>query len=243
MMKSTNIVHNTKIFCLLLLILIISFTPLKAMAYRNNHSYSSNDVLFFDPDDDFDPKTDTSTVFSDNLDGPDPSPNPGPGPNPNPGPGPSPNPNGGAVSPITGYNWDNGRYAPGECSSHNWNICGSGENMPNHGTFWGYQQYTSDGIDIGCAAGTPVYAANDGVVGWVKNVGSNIENMTVEDGDSLSSLYAHVRHMVDEGDVVTAGQQIAVCADLGGNSHLHFELKDNTISPSGIRAGDMPAYF
>lgn len=95
------------------------------------------------------------------------------------------------------------------------------------------------GLDIAAACGTPVHAASGGVVMWV---GSNFQGRTgnqvvIDHGNGILTRYGHLLSgttRVKLGDVVQAGQQIAVVGGdrtidpLGaGNStgcHLHFEV-------------------
>lgn len=84
------------------------------------------------------------------------------------------------------------------------------------------------GMDFGCATGTPLYAANSGVVvmSTYDSAGGNM--VAIHDGaaDELSR-YAHLsRRDVKVGDVVTRGQQIGLTGNTGSATtgpHLHFE--------------------
>lgn len=55
---------HIKLYSCLVLTLAFIFMPLKALAYTNNHFYSSNDILFYDKDD---KNCNTSLVGNDNL--------------------------------------------------------------------------------------------------------------------------------------------------------------------------------
>ena len=89
------------------------------------------------------------------------------------------------------------------------------------------------GTDIPAPAGTPIYAANDGVVTVVYN--SNPDDSTygyhciISHGGGYSTLYAHQCQppIVSEGETVARGQIIGYVGTTGlstGN-HLHFELR------------------
>lgn len=88
------------------------------------------------------------------------------------------------------------------------------------------------GIDIGVPYGTPIDAADGGVVifaGWNVAYG----NMTVIDhGGGLSTMYAHQsKQLVAVGDHVTQGQIIGYIGTTGWSTgpHLHFEIRVNGV--------------
>ena len=89
---------------------------------------------------------------------------------------------------------------------------------------------TRQGIDIGNSEGTPVRAAADGVVVYS---GSGLvgygELVIVKHDDNWLSAYGHNRaRMVNEGQVVKAGQQIAEMGHSGApRDLLHFEIRYN----------------
>jgi lipoprotein NlpD len=89
---------------------------------------------------------------------------------------------------------------------------------------------TRQGIDIGNGEGTPVRSAADGVVVYS---GSGLvgygELVIVKHDDNWLSAYGHNRaRMVNEGQVVKAGQQIAEMGHTGAaRDMLHFEIRYN----------------
>jgi len=89
---------------------------------------------------------------------------------------------------------------------------------------------TRQGIDITGAEGQPVRAAADGVVVYS---GSGLvgygELVIVKHNDAWLSAYGHNRsRMVNEGQHVTAGQQIAQMGHTGAaHDLLHFEIRFN----------------
>jgi lipoprotein NlpD len=89
---------------------------------------------------------------------------------------------------------------------------------------------TRQGIDIGNGEGTPVRAAAGGVVVYS---GSGLvgygELVIVKHDDNWLSAYGHNRaRMVNEGQVVKAGQQIAEMGHTGAaRDMLHFEIRYN----------------
>ena len=89
---------------------------------------------------------------------------------------------------------------------------------------------TRQGIDISGQAGQPIRAAADGVVVYS---GSGLvgygELIIVKHNDAWLSAYGHNRaRLVNEGQRVTAGQQIAEMGHSGAASDmLHFEIRYN----------------
>ena len=89
---------------------------------------------------------------------------------------------------------------------------------------------TRQGVDIAGKAGQPVRAAADGVVVYS---GSGLvgygELVIVKHNDQWLSAYGHNRaRLVNEGQVVKAGQQIAEMGRSGASRDmLHFEIRYN----------------
>lgn len=87
------------------------------------------------------------------------------------------------------------------------------------------------GLDIANSFGTPVRAAAAGRVtfsGW--NSGGYGKFVIIDHGNGVVTRYAHNQKLlVDVGDYVTQGQQIAEMGSTGYStgSHLHFEIKVN----------------
>jgi lipoprotein NlpD len=89
---------------------------------------------------------------------------------------------------------------------------------------------TRQGVDIGGSSGAPVRAAGDGVVVYS---GSGLvgygELVIIKHNDAWLSAYGHNRtRLVNEGQVVKAGQQIAEMGRTGAaRDMLHFEIRHN----------------
>ena len=90
-------------------------------------------------------------------------------------------------------------------------------------------QIFHSGIDIGAEYGTPIVAAQNGVVieaGWM-----------IDHGGGVVSLYGHNQSLaVDVGQNVTQGQVISYCGSTGNSTgpHCHFEVRLNgePVSPN-----------
>jgi murein DD-endopeptidase MepM/ murein hydrolase activator NlpD len=88
------------------------------------------------------------------------------------------------------------------------------------------------GIDIGCPFGTPIGAADAGVVsfasyGWGGGYGNYV---IITHGNGFSTLYAHLSSIaVSRGEGVGRGQTIGAEGSTGYSTgpHLHFEIRLN----------------
>ncbi|HEY5161335.1 MAG TPA: peptidoglycan DD-metalloendopeptidase family protein, partial [Gaiellaceae bacterium] len=96
-----------------------------------------------------------------------------------------------------------------------------------YGMRWGRMH---EGIDIGAAQGTPIYAAASGTVnyaGWEGGYG----NLTVIDhGNGLATAYGHQSQLaVSSGQTVSRGQVVGYVGSTGHSTgpHLHFEVRVN----------------
>ncbi|MDN5289868.1 MAG: hypothetical protein PWQ06_107 [Anaerophaga sp.] len=112
---------------------------------------------------------------------------------------------------------------------------------------YGDQRFHS-GIDIGAAEGTPVGAAGTGTVtqaGWNGGYGMSV---TLDHGNGLSSLYAHLSAiLVSVGEVVSKLQTIGLVGSTGDSTgaHLHFGLMENGewIDPSELFGFDVGSRY
>ena len=85
------------------------------------------------------------------------------------------------------------------------------------------------GIDIAKREGTPIYAAADGTVVYSNNKQRGYGNLVIiRHAEGVMTVYAHNRrNLVDEGQFVRQGAQIAELGNTGRSTgpHLHFELR------------------
>jgi lipoprotein NlpD len=87
-----------------------------------------------------------------------------------------------------------------------------------------------NGIDITAPAGTPIYAADDGTVIFVGRLHGYGDVIIVQHSGGYVTVYGHNRrNLVNDGDRVTRGQQIAEMGASGRASgpNLHFEVRFN----------------
>ena len=92
-----------------------------------------------------------------------------------------------------------------------------------------YFSWRHNGVDIGNKVGTPIYAADDGVVtvsagGWNGGYGNAI---LINHGGNVKTRYGHAsKLLVKVGETVERGQLIALMGSTGRSTgpHLHFEV-------------------
>lgn len=92
------------------------------------------------------------------------------------------------------------------------------------------------GVDLACAAGTPVLATADGVVDFAFFDSTYGNMVIIKHNDSISTLYGHNDSLlVVSGERVSTGSRIALSGNTGKSTapHLHYEIRinDNPINP------------
>ncbi|MGE5042142.1 MAG: peptidoglycan DD-metalloendopeptidase family protein [Candidatus Levyibacteriota bacterium] len=97
----------------------------------------------------------------------------------------------------------------------------------NQGFYWYHP-----GVDLGAPIGTPIIAAQNGVVsaaypsGWNYGYGTHV---VIHGDNGYSTLYAHMSGLgVSAGDRVTAGKTVVGWVGVTGRTtgpHLHFEVR------------------
>ncbi|WP_121967939.1 M23 family metallopeptidase [Leptolyngbya sp. BC1307] len=93
----------------------------------------------------------------------------------------------------------------------------------------GYSRFHA-GTDFGAAHGTPILAAESGVVifaGWYGGYGNAV---IIDHGAGVTTLYGHASRLnVQEGEAVKQGDAIAAVGTTGLSTgpHLHFEVRHN----------------
>ena len=94
------------------------------------------------------------------------------------------------------------------------------------------------GVDIAAAMGTKIISATDGEVVLASEEGDYGKHLKIQIGE-VSIIYAHCNNLyVQQGDIVTQGQEIAEVGSTGNSTgpHLHFEIRisERTIDPEKI---------
>ncbi|MHB8507697.1 MAG: murein hydrolase activator EnvC family protein [Candidatus Dormibacteria bacterium] len=94
------------------------------------------------------------------------------------------------------------------------------------------------GLDIAADSGTPIYAADDGVVVYAGEsmLGTHLigygRHVIVAHHNGMMTLYGHLDgYTVKVGDQVKQGQLVGIMGSTGNSSgpHLHFELRINNV--------------
>ena len=83
------------------------------------------------------------------------------------------------------------------------------------------------GVDIGAPVGTPITAADSGLVSFAGRNGGYGLMVRIEHGNGYATLYAHAsRILVEQNEQVEQGQVIALVGNTGQSfgPHLHFEI-------------------
>jgi len=121
-------------------------------------------------------------------------------------------------------------------------------------TFWfepAYGQYPHfhTGIDLVEPFGSPVYAADDGVVALVGSSSSGYGNyVVIAHAGGLDTLYGHLSTaVVKVGQPVTQGQPVGLEGSSGNSTgaHVHFELRINQrpVDPTPYLPPGAPSAF
>lgn len=100
------------------------------------------------------------------------------------------------------------------------------------------------GLDIAADRGTPVAAANDGIVRLAAPLLAQGNMVIIDHGMSLSSSYLHLDSMeVEEGAPVRRGEIIGLVGETGfaNGPHLHWEvnLGQTALNPLQLVQGDL----
>ena len=111
-------------------------------------------------------------------------------------------------------------------------ISGAGFTWPVRGTMNQYYSWYHKGIDIGAPVGTPIIAAQSGVIveaasgGWNYGYGTHV---IISGDNGYQSMYAHMSALnVGAGQTVVAGSTVVGWVGLTGRTtgaHLHFEVR------------------
>ena len=92
--------------------------------------------------------------------------------------------------------------------------------------------FMHEGIDLVAPAGTPVYAAADGVIVGAAPNGRYGNWIRIDHGGKLATVYGHLQAFapgIEPGEAVARGELIGFVGSTGRSTgaHLHFEVVDN----------------
>jgi len=101
----------------------------------------------------------------------------------------------------------------------------------------GYQRFHT-GVDFGADYGSPIRAADRGIVILAEWYGGYGNAVIIDHGNGITTLYGHSSELyVSEGQTVERGQPIAAIGSTGLSTgpHLHFEVRLNgePVDPMG----------
>lgn len=100
-----------------------------------------------------------------------------------------------------------------------------------------YYSWRHTGLDIAGPTGTPLYAADPGIVefsGWLNGYGYNV---LVNHQNGIKTRYAHASKLfVSKGEYVTRGQTLAAMGSTGWSTgpHIHFEVIVNGVKKNPL---------
>ncbi|MGC2445086.1 peptidoglycan DD-metalloendopeptidase family protein [Candidatus Binatus sp.] len=94
-----------------------------------------------------------------------------------------------------------------------------------------------DGVDIAAPAGTPVYAADSGVVIFSGTLHGYGNTVIIRHDDDYATVYGHnERNLVSEGTRVARGQEISEIGRSGRTTgaNLHFEVRRDNVAENPL---------
>ena len=101
-----------------------------------------------------------------------------------------------------------------------------------------------DGVDIAAPVGTPVLAADSGVVIFAGTLHGYGNTVIIRHDDDYATVYAHNdRNLVSEGARVARGQQIGELGRSGRTTgaNLHFEVRRDNVAKDPLAYLPEPA--
>jgi len=101
---------------------------------------------------------------------------------------------------------------------------------PASGRITQYFGWRHTGLDVAAPTGTPIYAAESGIIkytGWGRGYGNEI---VISHGNGVETRYAHLsKFLIEQGNTVTKGEIIGLVGSTGWSTgpHVHFEVMIN----------------
>jgi murein DD-endopeptidase MepM/ murein hydrolase activator NlpD len=103
-----------------------------------------------------------------------------------------------------------------------------------------------NGVDLGCAIGTPIYCPWDGTVELAKHTGMGGNQINIVHFNGLCSKFLHLNQFgVYQGRHLKAGDIIGATGNTGASTgpHLHFSLMDASLRNDQRRSIDPEHYY
>ena len=129
-------------------------------------------------------------------------------------------------NPVTQVERVGSKAAPRSVGTGSFIMPTSGKLTSPFGARWGRQHA---GVDLAAKTGTPIYAADNGVVTVSQHKNNGYGKLiTIDHKNGFVTTYAHCSELlVKEGDVVAKGDLIAKVGNTGRSTgpHLHFEIR------------------
>jgi murein DD-endopeptidase MepM/ murein hydrolase activator NlpD len=103
---------------------------------------------------------------------------------------------------------------------------------------YGKISYQHLGVDLKAKEENPVFAINDGICRFSKELPNYGKTIIIDHGLGIFSLYLHLKEFkVSEGQKVKRGETIALSGNTGYSTspHLHFSVKINGINVDPLR--------
>ncbi len=108
----------------------------------------------------------------------------------------------------------------------------------NRRVFNGQLKSYHNGVDFRAAVGTPVFAANSGVVRLAQNLFYSGNVVVIDHGTDIFTIYAHLDKIeVRAGQFIAGGQRLGLSGATGRVSgpHLHWGVKVNGVAVDPIQ--------
>ncbi len=133
------------------------------------------------------------------------------------------------ITPAAEVVVEGSRYRPFSTGTYLWPT--TGVITSRFGPRSGFGSSNHKGLDIAAPLGTPVYAADAGLITRANDIYSGYGNLVwIQHDNGDVTYYAHLSAFaVSEGEFVEQGQLIGYMGSTGtsSGSHLHFEIRRN----------------
>ena len=128
------------------------------------------------------------------------------------------------------------KYTPKDYIKSEYLMPAVGRYSSDYGAFRGYTANYArfhEGFDIANTTGSPIYAANDGIVRISQELFVRGNCVVIDHGQGVYSSYFHMSKLIaEEGDVVKKGELIGLIGTTGMSTgpHLHWEMRAGNVT-------------